>query len=322
MKRASAVFVSLLLVFGIFPAHAAESKYPAKPIRFIAPFVPGGPTDTMARLLSTKMTETMGVPVVVDNRGAAGGIVGFELVARAAPDGYTLLLGSAGGLTMNPSLYAKLPYDPAKDYQPITQITSGPQLLVVHPSVPVKSVPELIAFAKAKPGHLNYASAGTGNRVAAELFRLQAGIDIVNVSYKGTGQALTELIGGQVQMMFPTALVAVMQVKAGKLRAIGVTSAARASILPDVPTIAESGLPGFEAVSWHGVLMPANTPRPILMRLHGEVVKALMQPDSKERLNSQGLDVVGSSPEDFAAYIKSERAKYDKVIRAAGLKAD
>ncbi|HEV7801897.1 MAG TPA: tripartite tricarboxylate transporter substrate-binding protein, partial [Burkholderiales bacterium] len=178
------------------------------------------------------------------------------------------------------------------------------------------------ALARAKPGQLNFASAGTGNRVAAELFKLQAGVDMVNVSYKGTGQALTDVIGGQVQMMFPTALVAVTQVRAGKLRAIGVTSVKRAAVLPDVPTIAESGLPGFEAVSWHGVLAPANTPKPIVARLHGEIVKALNQPDSKERLNAQGLDVIGSTPEEFAAYIKSERAKYDKVIKAAGIRAE
>ncbi|MDB6165053.1 MAG: hypothetical protein JWQ83_193 [Lacunisphaera sp.] len=322
MNPASAVLAGLAFATAIPPAHAAESKYPSKPVRFIAPFVPGGPTDTMARLLNVKMQESMGVPVVVDNRGAAGGIIGFELVARAAPDGYTLLLGSSGGLTMNPSLYSKLPYDPAKDYQPITQITSGPQILVVHPSVAAKSVQELIALARAKPGQLNFASAGTGNRVAAELFKLQAGVDMVNVSYKGTGQALTDVIGGQVQMMFPTALVAVTQVRAGKLRAIGVTSVKRAAVLPDVPTIAESGLPGFEAVSWHGVLAPANTPKPIVARLHGEIVKALNQPDSKERLNAQGLDVIGSTPEEFAAYIKSERAKYDKVIKAAGIRAE
>ena len=315
---------ALALFGGLFAGAlvAAEAKYPTKPIRFIAPFVPGGPTDTMARLLSAKMNETMGVPVVVDNRGAAGGIVGFELVSKAAADGYTLLLGSAGGLTMNPSLYSKLPYDPARDYQPITQITSGPQLLVVHPSVAAKSVQDLIALAKSKPGQLNFASAGTGNRVAAELFKLQSNIDIVNVSYKGTGQALTDLIGGQVQIMFPTALIAVQQVRAGKLRAIGVTSAKRTGVLPDVPTIAESGMPGFEAVSWHGVLAPAGTPKPVIARLHGEIVKALNQADSKERLNSQGLDVIGSSPEEFTAYIRSERAKYDKVIRTAGLKAD
>jgi tripartite-type tricarboxylate transporter receptor subunit TctC len=322
MMRVPVLVAGLLAIAPFFSASAAEHKYPSKPIRFIAPFVPGGPTDAMARLLSAKMNDTMGVPVVVDNRGAAGGIIGFELVAKAAPDGYTLLLGSAGGLTMNPSLYSKLPYDPAKDYQPITQITSGPQILVVHPSVAAKTVPDLIALAKAKPGQLNFASAGTGNRIAAELFKLQAGVDMVNVSYKGTGQALTDVIGGQVQMMFPTALIAVAQVRAGKLRALGVTSARRSGVLPDVPTIAESGLPGFDAVSWHGVLAPAKTPAPIVSRLHGEIVKALNQPDSKERLNSQGLDVIGSSPDDFAAYIRTERAKYDKVIKAAGIKAD
>jgi tripartite-type tricarboxylate transporter receptor subunit TctC len=322
MMRVPVLVAGLLAIAPFFSASAAEHKYPSKPIRFIAPFVPGGPTDAMARLLSAKMNDTMGVPVVVDNRGAAGGIIGFELVAKAAPDGYTLLLGSAGGLTMNPSLYSKLPYDPAKDYQPITQITSGPQILVVHPSVAAKTVPDLIALAKAKPGQLNFASAGTGNRIAAELFKLQAGVDMVNVSYKGTGQALTDVIGGQVQMMFPTALIAVAQVRAGKLRALGVTSARRSGVLPDVPTIAESGLPGFDAVSWHGVLAPAKTPAPIVSRLHGEIVKALNQPDSKERLNSQGLDVIGSSADDFAAYIRTERAKYDKVIKAAGIKAD
>lgn len=322
MNRASHLITALFLTSVVSGAEAAEAKYPSKPIRFIAPFVPGGPTDTMARLLAVKMNESMGIPVVVDNRGAAGGIVGFDLVAKAAPDGYTLLLGSAGGLTMNPSLYLKLPYNPLRDYQPITQITSGPQILVVHPSVPAKSVQELIALAKVKPGQLNFAAAGTGNRLAVELFKAQAGIDIVYVPYKGTGQALADVIAGQVQMMMPTALTAVPQVKAGKLRGLGVTSAKRSSALPDVPTIAEAGLPGYESTSWHGVLAPANTPRVIVTKLHAEVIKALNQPDARERLNSQGLEVIGSTPEEFAAYIKSENLKYAKLIKQIGIQPE
>ena len=293
-----------------------------RPIRLIVPFAPGGPSDTLARLLSAKLNEQMGQPVIADNRPAAAGIVGFEIVARSAPDGYTLLLGSNGGLTMNPSLYAKLPYEPQRDYHAVTQLESGPQILVVHPSVPAKSVQELIALAKAKPGQINFASAGTTNRIAAELFKAQAGIDIVNVPYKGTGQALAELVGGQVQMMMMSALTAIPQLKSGKLRGLAVSSSKRAAILPDLPTVSESGVPGFESTSWHGVLVPSHTPRRIVTRLHTEVVKVLSQPDVRERLASLGFEVIASTPEEFAAYIRQQTAKHEKLIKQIGLKSE
>ena len=320
--RYSRTGLALALTCVACHAAAAEVTYPSRPVRLIAPFAPGGPSDTLARMLSVKLNDTLGQPVIVDNRPAAAGVVGFELVAKSVPDGYTLLLGSSGGLTMNPSLYAKLPYDPQRDYQPITQIESGPQILVVHPSVQAKSVQELIALARARPGQINFASAGTGNRIAAELFKAQAGIDIVNVPYKGTAQALTDLVGGQVQMMTASALSAIPQIKSGKLRALGATSTKRLAVLPDLPTIAESGLAGYESTSWHGVLAPARTPRAVITRLHGEIVKALLQPDVKERLMSQGFEVIASTPEQFSARIAEERVKYDKLIRSIGLKAE
>jgi tripartite-type tricarboxylate transporter receptor subunit TctC len=303
---------------------AAAQTYPDRPIRLIAPFAAGGPSDIMARLVSQKLNESMGQPVVVDNRAGAGGAVGCEIAARAAPDGYTLLLGSSGNLSVNPSLYKKLPYDPVKDFQPITQLEAGPQVLVVHPAVAAESVQELIALAKAKPHALNFASGGTGtgNHLASELFKATAGIDIVHVPYKGTGQALTDLVGGQVQMMMSSLLPAMPQVKAGRLRALAVTSAKRTPVLPDLPTIAESGMPGFETTSWHGILVPARTPKTIAARLHDELVKMLAQPDVRARFTSEGIDAIGNTPHEFATYIHAETVKYAKVIRQAGIKAD
>ena len=319
--------VTRLLAGSIFTlmtsvATAATPNYPTKPVRLIVPFAPGGPSDIIGRLVGQKLGDNLGQSVVADNRGAAGGIVGFELAARAAPDGYTLLLGSAGGLTMNPSLYLKLPYDPQRDYLPITQLTTGPNLMCVHPGVAAKSVQDFIALAKAKPGQLNFASAGTGNRLAAEFFRIASGISIVNVPYKGTGQAIGDLIGGQVQMMMINPVAAIPQVKAGKLRGLGVTGAKRASILPDTPTIAESGLPGFEYTSWHAILAPANTPAPIAKRLHADLVKVLNHADVKERFASQGLDTVGSTPEDFRKLIREDTLKYAKLIKEVGIKPE
>jgi tripartite-type tricarboxylate transporter receptor subunit TctC len=322
VKQIGRAILGAFASYAISAASATETRYPSRPVRLIAPFAPGGPSDTIARLLSARLNDPLRQPVIVDNRPAAAGVVGFELVAKASPDGYTVLLGSAGGLTMNPSLYAKLPYDPERDYQAITQIESGPQVTVVHPSVAAKSIPELIALAKSKPGQINFASAGTSNRLAAELFKAQAGIEIVNVPYKGTSQALVDLVGGQVHMMMASALSAISLLKAGKLRGLAVTSVKRAQVLPDLPTVAESGLPGYESTSWHGVLVPTHTPKTVVTLLHREIVAVLQQPAVKERLGSQGFDVVASTPEQFAAYIKEQRIKYDKLIRQIGLKAE
>lgn len=322
MTDITRVIAGLLLTCAVSGAVAAEVNYPSKPIRLVTPFGAGGPSDTMARLVSQKLHDRMGQPIIVDNRGAAGGIVGFEIAAKSPPDGYTLLLGSVGGLTMNPSLYVTLPYDPARDFEPVTQLELGPYFLVVHPSVAAKSVQELIALAKAKPGQINFASAGTGNRLAAELFKAAAGIDIVNVAYKGTGQAFGDLIGGQVQMMMANLVAAAPQVKAGKLRGLGVTGLRRTPLIPDMPTIAESGLPGFEAIGWHGILVPAKTPKPVVMRLYTELAAMLSQPDVKERFVTRGIDPVGSTPEAFSAYIKEQTIKYSKLIKQIGIKAE
>lgn len=312
----------LLVLWLLIGNGVAQANYPTKPVRLIIPFAPGGPSDIIGRLVGQKLGDALGQSVVSDNRGAAGGIVGFELAARAAPDGYTLLLGSAGGMTMNPSLYVKLPYDPQRDYAPVTQLTVGPNLMCIHPSVAAKSVQEFIALAKAKPGAINFASAGTGNRLASEFFRIASGINIVNVPYKGTGQAIGDLIGGQVQMMMINPVAAIPQVKAGKLRGLAVTGLKRASIMPEIPTIAESGLPGFEYTSWHAILAPARTPEPIVKRLHADLVKALNQADVKERFASQGLDTVGSTPDDFRKLIREDTLKQAKLIKEVGIKPE
>lgn len=322
MNRIARCAAAIILTTSASAVAAAD--YPDRPIRLIAPFAAGGPSDIMARLVSQKLNESMGQPIVVDNRAGAGGAVGCEIAAKAAPDGYTLLLGSSGNLSVNPSLYKKLPYDPVKDFQPITQLEAGPQVLVVHPAVAAKSVQELIALAKARPHALNFASGGTGtgNHLASELFKATAGIDIVHVPYKGTGQALTDLVGGQVQMMMSSLLPAIPQIKAGRLRGLAVTSVKRTPVLPELPTIAESGMPGFETTSWHGILVPAKTPKAIATRLHDELVKMLGQPDVRARLASEGIDAIGNTPQEFAAYIRSETVKYAKVIKQAGITAE
>jgi tripartite-type tricarboxylate transporter receptor subunit TctC len=313
--------IGVLLASGAMFAHAGEAPYPTRPVRVIVPFAPGGPSDILGRLMSQKLTDAMGQTFVVDNRGSAGGVVGFEIAARAIPDGYTILIGGGSALTQNPSLYAKLPYDP-RDFQPVSQLTVGPNLLVVHPAVPAKSVQDLIALAKAKPGQINFASAGTGNRLASELFKSMAGIDIVNVPYKGTGQAINELVGGQVQMMMMNMIAAMPQVKSGKLRGLAVTTLKRSPALPDTPTVAESGLPGFEVTSWHCAIAPLKTPKAIVTRLSGELAKIVHLPDVKERLQSQGLEPVGSTPEALSAYIRAETVKYAKLIKQIGLKGE
>ena len=321
MRVSSCVLAGVLLSGAVAGAHAAEARYPTRPVRLVVPFAAGGPSDIIGRLIAQKLTDALGQPVIVDNRGSAGGIVGFEIAAKAVPDGYTLLLGGGSGLTQNPSLYLKLPYDGQRDFAPITQLTAGPNLLCVHPSVPAKSVADLIALAKAKPGQINFASAGTGNRLSSELFKISAGIDIVNVPYKGTGQAVTDLVGGQVQMMMINMIAALPQVKSGKLRGLAVTTLKRSSVLPEVPTVAES-IPGFEVTSWHAFFAPAKTSPAIITRLHAEAVKILKLPDVHERFVSQGLEPVGSTPEELRKYIRDETVKYAKLIKQVGIKPE
>ena len=320
MKHAAHWFLTTVLSCAASSVAAADAaaNYPSRPIRFIAPFVPGGPSDTLSRLLGQKLTENWGQTVVVDNRGSAGGIVGFELGAKAPPDGYTLLLANGAGVTINPSVYLKLPYDPVRDFQPITQVTSGAYFMVVPVSLPAKTVKEFIALAKAKPGSLNFAATGTNNLLATEQFNYMAGIKTVAVNYKGTGQAVSAVMSGEVQMFIMSPLVAVPQVQAGKLRAIGVTGLKRSPALPDVPAIAET-LPGFENITWHSVMVPARTPKPIVAKLSKELMRIIRQPDVKERFNAVGLDAVGSTPEELVDLIKKEVVMYAKLVKQIGL---
>jgi tripartite-type tricarboxylate transporter receptor subunit TctC len=299
----------------------ATAAYPDKPIRLVAPFVPGGPTDIVARVVAQKLGQSLGENVVVDNRGGASGAIGCEIVARSAPDGYTLMIGSSGNLAVAPALFAKLPYDPLKDFQAITQTTAGPQIVVVNPGVAAKTFPELLALARAKPGSLNYASggAGTTTQLGPELLKSMAKIDIVHVPYKGTGQALSDVIGGQIQMMMASLLPAMPHVKSGRLRGLAVTGLKRTPALPEIPTVAESGVPGFETTSWHGMVMPAKTPPAISARVHAEMVKLLNLPDVKALFLTQGMETVGNTPAQFAAYIKGETEKWTRVIRSIGL---
>lgn len=322
-RVATALSAVLACVAAAGPA-IAQTAFPTKPIRLVCPFPPGGTTDLVARLVAQKLTEAWGQQVVVDNRPGAGGVIGTEMVAQAAPDGYTVLLGSITTHAVNPALYKSLKFDPVKDFNPVSLVVSSPQLLAVHPSVPAKSVKEFIALAKAKPGRLNYASAGTGTspHLTFELFRSMSGIDVVHVPYKGTGPAITDLVGGQVQAMI-TGVVALMpHVKSSRLRALGVTSMKRVAALPDVPTIAESGVSGFDVSSWFGVFLPARTPRPIVMKMNQEIGRILANPEVRQRLIDQGADPASDTPEEFAAYVKSEMTRWGQVVRNTGARAD
>ena len=315
-------FLALICALGS-AAHAAQPVYPTKPVRMIVAVPPGGPADTLARLVAPKLTEAFGQTVVIDNRAGANGIIAYETTARAAPDGYTFT-AVAAGVVINKSLYPNVPYDPLKDFAPITLGITVPNILVVHPSVAARSVKDLVALAKAKPGTLTFASAGNGTtgHLALELFRLTAGIDVIHVPYKGGGPALAEVLAGQVQALFSLALAATPQIKAGRLRALAISSGKRSAVAPDLPTIAEAGFPGFEVIGWFGWIAPAATPRPIVNRLNAELVRALKLPDVRERLLSQGSEPVGDSPEQFAAFVKSEHAKWAKVIKAANIKVE
>jgi len=311
-------------VLALLATGAWGQAYPAKPIRLVVPFPAGGTTDILARAVGQKLTEAWGQPVVVDNRPGAGGNIGAELVAKAASDGYTLLMGTVGTHAINASLYAKMPYDHIKDFAPVILVAGVPNVLVVNPAVPVNSVQELIAYAKANPGRLNFASSGSGTSIhlSGELFKVMAGVQMTHIPYKGSAPALQDLIGGQVQLMFDNLPSALPQIKGGKLRALAVTSAARAAALPDVPTVAEAGLPGFEASSWFGVLAPAGTPVAIIARLNAEIAKWLASPEAREKLASQGANAAGGSPEDFAKHIAAETAKWQKVVKESGAKVD
>jgi len=318
MKNATVVAAGLLLTFAVSGVEAAEASYPNRPLRFIVPFVPGGPSDILSRLVGQKLSENLRQTVVIDNRGSVGGILGAELAAESAPDGYTILLAANSLLTINPHVYKKLPYDPQRDLQPITQLTVGGNVVVVHPSVAAKSIKEFIALAKAKPGVINYATTGTGNLLGIANFKVMAGIDMVAIAYKGTGQAVTAIVSGEVQLFFMNPLVAIPNVKSGKLRGLAVTSLTRNPALPDTPTVAESGVPGFKNITWHSIQVPAGTPKPIVKRLNAELVKIVNLPDVQERFKSQGLTPVGSTPEQLSALIKEESLDYAKLVKQIG----
>ena len=315
----------LWLVAGVlWAAGSAAQNYPTKPIRMICPFAPGGGTDFVARIVGKELNDALGQPLVIDNRGGAGGAIGTELAARSTPDGYTLLLGSAGPLAIQPGLSARLPYDPLKDFAPVTLVSSMPYVLVVHPSLPVKSMQELLALARAKPGQLNFASPGNGTttHLATELLKMLAKIDVVHVPYKGVAPALTDLLAGQVQFMSGDLSSVLPQVKAGRLRALAVTGEKRSSFVPELPTIAESGVPGYAASGWFGVLAPAATPRGIITRLNAVIVKGIRGAEAHQRLAALGGDVVANTPAEFAAYIRADLAKWSKLIKVIGLKPE
>ena len=313
------VFILFLMLAACAFAHA--QSYPTRPIRYIVPQAPGGSSDTLARVLTQRVAEGLRQQIVIDNRPGATGIIGAELAARANPDGYTLLQVATSHAT-NPAMQARLPYDTLRDFVAISLLSQQPNVFLVHPSVPVRNVKELIAYAKSKPGQLNYATSGTGGsqHLAGELLKSMAGIDMTHVPYKGSPPALVDVIAGRVPLMSSTMPPALPQIRSGKVRAIAVTSAKRSPALPDVPTVAESGLPGYEAIAWQGLVAPAGTPRPVIARIQAEFARVLKQPDIGARLTEQGYETVASTPEWFADYIRTEIAKWSKVIRTAGIK--
>jgi len=313
-----------LVLFGA--AVAGAQTYPSRTVRMVVGFPPGGGTDVMARIVAPKMVEAWGQQVVIDNRPGATGMIGAELVARSAPDGYTLLMGHVATNAVAPSLFSKVPFDPIKDFAPITLVASVPHLIVVHPSLPVKSVKELIAMAKAQPGKLVFPSAGNGStpHLAGEIFKMMAGVDLLHVPYKGSGQSVQDLLGGQVMLAFDTTPTVAHFAKQGRLRALAITSAKRLGSMPDVPTVQEAGVPGYTFITWYGMFAPAGTPRDIVVKLHAEIARIRKLPDVRERLitNIGADDFETASPDEFAALLKADIAKYAKVVKALGLRID
>ena len=315
------LFASLLCVV---PLLAAAQAYPIKPIHLVVPFPPGGPTDIVGRLVAQKLSDALGQPVVVENRPGAGGTVGSAAVAKASPDGYTLLYGSTSTLAIAPSLYPKAGYDPMKDFAPISLVSRGPIILAVNANVPAKSLREFIALAKSQPGKINYGSAGSGTppHLAAELFKSVAGVDLLHVPYKGGAPAISDLAGGQVQVIFEGLPSLLPHIKSGKVRALAITGQKRDAALPDVPTMAEAGLAGYDANFWSGLVAPAGTPRDAIERLNGVLVKALASTEVREALARQGLEAAGTSPAEFAKFIAAEIEKWGRVVKASGAKVD
>ncbi len=313
-----------LAAAGALPLAAAAQNYPTKPVTIIVPFSAGGTTDILARIVGQGLTTELGQPFLVDNRAGAGGNIGGALAAKAQADGYTLFMGTVGTHAINQALYKKMPFDPVKDFAPISRVATVPNLLVANPKEPYKTVKELIAYAKAHPGKVTFGSPGSGAspHVSGELFKSMTGTDLLHVPYKGSAPAMTDLLGGQTSIMFDNMPSAIQHVRSGKLRPIAVTTAKRSPELPDVPTIAESGVPGYEAMSWFGLFAPAATPKPVLDKLNAALVKVLNQPDVKKKIAEQGGDVVAETPAQFAAFIKSESAKWGKVVKDSGATVD
>lgn len=314
----------VLAAFASFACTASAQSYPTKPIRLVLPFPPGGGTDALARIIAPRLSENLGQTIVIDNRAGAAGNISAEIVARSQPDGYTLLVGFSTVLTTSKSLYSKLAFDPERDFEPITQLATAQYILVVHPSVAAKSLAELVALAKAKPGTLNYASSGAGSplHLAAELFKARAGVDLVHVPYKGGGPAALAALAGETQVLFGSFASTLPHAKAGRLRALAVTSTRRSLLAPDLPTIAELGYPGFNVTAWDSVVAPRGTPHEIITRLNAEIVKVLRAPEVAALVRNVGYEPTGTTPEELAAIIKGESATWAKVIREANIRAD
>ena len=302
---------------------AGATEFPARPVRLVVASTPGGALDVLSRIVGPKLTERWNQPIVIDNRAGAGGIIGTEIVAKSSPDGYNLLV-IAQGFTANPFLYKKLPYDTPKDFAPVTILAYGPNVLVVHPSLRVNSVKELIAQAKERPGQINYAISGVGtnSHMAAEMFKRMTGVDMVAIPYKGAGAAITAVVSGQVQLLFTSTGAAMPHIKAGRIKALGVATARRTPALPDVPTIAETGLPGFQVDGWYAVMAPGKTPKPIVDKLYQDIAAVLKMPDVASRIESVGLEPSGISPQQFSDYIRAEMKKSGKLIKEAGISAE
>ena len=300
----------------------AQPQYPVKSIRIVVPLAAGGPSDLLARTVGQKITEAWGQAVVIDNRTGANGVVGTELVAKSAPDGYTLGMGTNGTHGINAALFSKLPYDTVNDFAPIARLGVAPYVLVAHPSLPVKGVPELIQLARARPGQITIASGGSASHLASALFKSMAGVDLLLVPYKGNSLAVTAVLSGEISLVFGNIAQSLPQVKAGRMRALGVTSARRSAVMPEVKTIAEAGVPGFETSTWYGMLAPAATPRAIVDRLNGEIVRILQLPDVRERLAAEAFELPADTPDQFAAIIRSELSRWAKVVKDTGARVE
>jgi hypothetical protein len=319
MRSTAAVIV--LCVSAIAPSIAEAQSWPTRPVRLISPFAPGGGADITSRALAQKLSPALGQQVVVENRGGAGGMIGVDMAAKAPADGYTMVLGTIGPIAINPSLYKKMTYDPMRDLIPVSQAANALNVLVVHPSLPAKNVKEMIAIAKARPGQMNYGSSGPGatDHLAGELFNVLAGVKMVHVPYKGGAPAMLDLVAGNVQVVFSTVSTAVAAMDSKRVRPLAMTGNQRFELMPDLPTVAEAGLKGFEVNNWYGIFLPTGTPKDIVAKLNAEVVKALAAPDVKKRLIEAGIVATSSSPEGFTAYVKAESSKWAKVIKDAGI---